>query len=217
MRPALSLVLAAALALLASVWSAGSASAHSQLLSSTPKDGATLQQAPSTVVLTFDENVLDDFTTVLVTDMSARSVTTGEATVDGRVVTQQLGQLPPGQYRIAYRVVSADSHPISGTSRFTVAGPTATPTPEATVGPATPSPDTASPSATSSSSAATPTTAPTPSPTLSPSTSGDQAGAGDSGGVPLWAVVLGVLAVALIGGIAYVTRVRNRHTREPIS
>jgi hypothetical protein len=70
-------------------------------------------------------------------------VRAGEAEVQGGWVTQALQKrLGPGVYGLAYRVVSADGHPVSGQQRFTLDEPApavaATPT-RATVGGSTPS------------------------------------------------------------------------------
>ena len=71
----------------------------------------------------------------------------GEPVSSGATVTQAVGELEAGSYRISYRVGSADGHPVTGTLTFTVAAPAAATTqPEPTA--TTPrSPGTASNSA----------------------------------------------------------------------
>ncbi|MEU6143463.1 copper resistance protein CopC [Streptomyces sp. NPDC047081] len=109
---------------------AGPASAHAALKSSDPSDSAVLKSAPRSVTLTFTESVglLDDSFRVL--DPENRRVSTGEARhASGRSDTAQVtlpAKLAEGTYVVAWRVVSADSHPVSGAFTFSVGKPSAT-------------------------------------------------------------------------------------------
>jgi copper resistance protein C len=180
------------LGVLSSLIMATAAEAHAELLSINPKDGAALTQGPTQVVLTFSEPVSTSFATVIVTGPSG-SVSSGKASVRGAVVTQALqSQLPGGAYRIAYRVVSDDGHPVSDTSTFTVAAASASsaaggsPTSSA-------SPDVAGPSAT---------------PAVG-NASADPAG-GSDGRVLRIGLAVGVAALALAGGTALIAASRRR-------
>ena len=132
------------------------APAHSALVSSVPADGATLSAAPTEIVLTFNENINASFTQVALTRADT-TVALAPVAVKGPEVRAQISPPSPGPgaYRVAFRVVSADGHPISGETRFTVSGPAVT-TPSATPA-ATPS---ASASAVPSAAAAPTTAAP---------------------------------------------------------
>ncbi|MFJ4816663.1 copper resistance protein CopC [Streptomyces sp. NPDC088801] len=118
---------------------AAPASAHAALRSTDPGDGSIVQQAPRHVTLTFTESVglLDDSFRVFGPDQ--RRVHTGEAThADGRSDTARVGlpgKLAKGTYTVAWRVVSADSHPVSGAFSFSVGKRSAT-TVQADTGPA---------------------------------------------------------------------------------
>ncbi|WP_122616949.1 copper resistance protein CopC [Streptomyces sp. Tu 4128] len=109
---------------------AGPASAHAALDSTDPGDGTVLQRAPRHVTLTFSESVglRDDSFRVL--DPGGHRVRTGEAGhADGRSDTARVGlpaELGEGTYTVAWRVVSADSHPISGAFTFSVGQPSTT-------------------------------------------------------------------------------------------
>ncbi|MEV5019394.1 copper resistance CopC/CopD family protein [Streptomyces sp. NPDC053780] len=109
---------------------AGPASAHAALRSTDPGDGTVLQRAPRHVTLTFSESVglRDDSFRVL--DPGGHRVRTGEAGhADGRSDTARVGlpaELGEGTYTVAWRVVSADSHPISGAFTFSVGQPSTT-------------------------------------------------------------------------------------------
>jgi copper transport protein len=118
---------------------AAPASAHAALRATDPDDGSVLRQAPRHVTLTFTESVglLDDSFRVFGPDQ--RRVHTGEAThADGRSDTARVGlpgKLAQGTYTVAWRVVSADSHPVSGAFSFSVGKRSAT-TFQADTGPA---------------------------------------------------------------------------------
>ncbi|MFE6547700.1 copper resistance CopC/CopD family protein [Streptomyces sp. NPDC057746] len=107
----------------------GSASAHAVLKDVDPVDGSVLKTSPRAVTLTFSESVglLDD--SIRVFDPGNRRVHTGgQEHADGRADTARvtLPRLPQGSYIVAWRVVSADSHPVSGALTFSVGKPSAT-------------------------------------------------------------------------------------------
>ncbi|NHI08640.1 transport integral membrane protein [Streptomyces sp. KO7888] len=112
---------------------AGPASAHAALASTDPGDGTVLRRAPAHVTLTFSESVglRDDSFRVL--DPGGHRVHTGEAgRADGRADTARValpGELGEGTYTVAWRVVSADSHPVSGAFTFSVGRPSQTAAP----------------------------------------------------------------------------------------
>lgn len=101
--------------------SAGVASAHNQLIGSDPADGAQLAASPTRVVLIFDLPVQRGFSTVTVAGPDGQQWQAGPAVEEGAVVSAPLRPLgPAGRYTIAYRVVSADGHPVRGVVRFTL-------------------------------------------------------------------------------------------------
>jgi copper transport protein len=113
----------------------GGASAHAALTSADPEDGSVLKSAPRQVTVTFSESVglLDDSLRVLTPEN--RRVHTGEVThADSRSDTARVTLprgLGTGTFTVAWRVVSADSHPISGAFTFSIGkpSPTAPPVP----------------------------------------------------------------------------------------
>lgn len=126
------------------------ASAHAALESVSPADGATLTKAPTQVVLTFGEDIATIGSVVKVTGPQGSAVS-GAVVVKGPKVTQALSaDLVSGAYTVTFRVVSADGHPVSGTTRFTLDLPvptttappvvTASPSPTGPVATAAPSP-----------------------------------------------------------------------------
>ena len=100
---------------------AAPAAAHDYLVSTTPASGATADASPPQVSLTFNEAVNTRFSTVQVTGPSGGAWQDGGPQVLGTTVTQRLRPLgPAGAYRVAWRVVSADGHPVDGTFSFTL-------------------------------------------------------------------------------------------------
>ncbi|MEU8851103.1 copper resistance protein CopC [Streptomyces sp. NPDC048564] len=100
------------------------ASAHAALRATDPEDGSVLKSAPRDLTLTFTESVglLDDSFRVL--DPEGRRLRTGEPEHgsdggDSARVTLP-AKLAEGTYTVAWRVVSADSHPVSGAFTFSV-------------------------------------------------------------------------------------------------
>ena len=105
----------------AGVATAPPAAAHAELVSTDPGEGARLEEAPDRVTLTFTEGVSLGAGHTRVLDASGERVDTGSATVEGdSVVVPLRGDLPDDGYLVTYRVVSADSHPISGAFSFVV-------------------------------------------------------------------------------------------------
>ncbi|MCX4989925.1 copper resistance protein CopC [Streptomyces sp. NBC_00568] len=111
----------------------GGASAHAALTSTDPQDGSVLKSAPRQVTLTFSESIglLDDSFRVLTPEN--RRVHTGEPShADGRSDTARVTLprgLGTGTFTVAWRVVSADSHPVSGAFTFSIGKPSATAAP----------------------------------------------------------------------------------------
>jgi copper transport protein len=103
---------------------AAPALAHAVVTSTDPADGSRLKEMPASVSITFSEKVGLDLGYLRVVDTRGKRVEDGTAThPDGRndtaTVKLQSG-LKDGGYIASYRVVSADSHPITGAFAFTV-------------------------------------------------------------------------------------------------
>ncbi|MER6506419.1 copper resistance protein CopC [Nonomuraea sp. NPDC001636] len=181
---------------------APAALAHDRLKSSSPADGAKLAQVES-IELEFTSRMT--LPTLVLDGPAGENLPLGKPRAQGVTVkAEPAAPLEPGRYRLAWRVVSSDGHPIAGELRFTVTAP-ATPAasePEATL---------------------TETTSETPTPTSTGTSTGtsDEAAAAassspvaqaeaetGSGGVPGW---LWVAAAALVaGGAATVAAGRRR-------
>lgn len=123
MRRLAALLTGAAAAALLGLSTAPPANAHAVLVSSTPLDGARLDDAPAQVTLTFDEAIqLVPGTAQLIADDGARA-DTGAAHVSGdgtTIVIPLRHNLPHGSYAATWRVISADTHIVSGSISFGV-------------------------------------------------------------------------------------------------
>ncbi|MEV4244810.1 copper resistance CopC family protein [Streptosporangium canum] len=191
-------VLALIAALVLGTAFASPALAHDTLKSSDPAKGAKVESLKQ-VKLTFSASVR--FPNVVVHTADNVAHQDGKPAVDGAVVTQRLkDDLPPGDYVIAYRVVSSDGHPIEGEIPFTLVGPE---TPSAAPSESVSEPPT-SPAAPAPAESAAPATA-----VISPAPAA-QAGQEpeSSGGVPgwMWLIVGGVTGV----GIGLFFSMRNK-------
>lgn len=99
---------------------AAPATAHAGLTSSNPEEGATLDALPSEIVLEFTEEITTP-AFVVVTDPDGSALQTGDPVIDGATVRQRIDPATQaGLHTIAYRVVSADGHPVQGHVRVTV-------------------------------------------------------------------------------------------------
>lgn len=112
-------VLVTAALLAALVVPTGAASAHAELLSMTPKNGASLATPPTEVVLKYSEAIGVSGSEVVVTAPSGTTVSTGAPDIVDGIVTQKLGPITEaGGYRIVARVISEDGHPVSAVGAF---------------------------------------------------------------------------------------------------
>lgn len=97
------------------------ASAHDELLSSSPSPGESLANAPEVVTLTFSGELLVTGAAVIVVDADGRDWVVGEPEILGTTVTATLDDgMPEAGFEIRWRVVSSDGHPISGLVPFTI-------------------------------------------------------------------------------------------------
>jgi methionine-rich copper-binding protein CopC len=96
---------------------AAPAAAHANLLRVAPGDGDTVDTAPTTVTLTFDEEMRAP-AVVLVTAADGSRVNNGRTVVVNNTTTTRVLVTEPGRYTVAYRVVSADGHPVTGQTTF---------------------------------------------------------------------------------------------------
>ncbi|OBI09067.1 copper resistance protein CopC [Mycobacterium sp. E2462] len=121
-----------ALLVLAAV-TAPAASAHAARVATDPADRASLASGPPRVSATFNERLQTTFAAMTVVGPDANLWSSGDAAVQGAVVSVALRPLgPAGTYTVHYRVTSADGHVVSGSWSFDLSTPgTGTPGPPA--------------------------------------------------------------------------------------
>ena len=105
--------------------SSSAAEAHSTLVSSNPKSSSQLRLMPPRVSLTFNENLLiisgKQPHTLTVTSAKGGSISIGPVSIIGARISKRLNsEVAKGKFKVSYRVVSADGHPIQGQYFFTV-------------------------------------------------------------------------------------------------
>lgn len=126
MSPVRRIAVGLTLGAIATLLVAAPASAHDQLISSTPAADEQLAAPPESITMTFSGEllVLDESLTgavVLVVDASGKDWVAGDATVEGRTVTASLAPgMPTAGYQVRWQVVSEDGHPIAGVVPFTI-------------------------------------------------------------------------------------------------
>ena len=177
------------------------ASAHTDLRTSDPRAGVSLNRAPASVRLVFTQNVAPEFVRLSLTKGDGGSPRRLETRVSGaRVVGSvpaDLAREPVREagrvhWRVDYRVVSADGHPVEGSLDFTTPNP--------------------GPSETSASPTETPREADEPNSTAGgPQGAGDSTSSEDSGGPVLSTLVIGaIVASAGLGVASWLSRARKR-------
>jgi copper resistance protein C len=96
------------------------ASAHNVLVGSLPARGTTMTTGPSLVRFNFDAPVQNGNDTIVVIGPNGKHwERTSHASVLGNSVLTQVAPLgPAGTYTATYHIISADSHPVSGSITF---------------------------------------------------------------------------------------------------
>ena len=138
------------------------ASAHSQLVSSTPSAEQTLTTLPPAFSVTMNEDLLDlagDGTgfALQVTDAAGLFYGDGCLSIAGPTMSVGASLGDPGPYRLVYQVVSDDGHPVSAEFTFNWTG--------AATGPGSEAAPICGQTVTTFAPTPTPTSTPAPSPT----------------------------------------------------
>ncbi|MFF7637320.1 FixH family protein [Kitasatospora sp. NPDC008050] len=130
MRKAWAWLTTAGTLLLLLLGTAAPASAHAALLQTDPAQNSVVASAPTAVTLTFSEGVTLAGDSVRVLDPAGKPVDTGNPThAGGKDDTATVGLRPGlgnGTYTVAWRAVSADTHPVGGAFTFSVGAPSTT-------------------------------------------------------------------------------------------
>jgi methionine-rich copper-binding protein CopC len=116
---------AAAFTLVTAILYGGVTYAHPQLQSAEPAAGAAMTTSPKQIRITFNENVIPQFSGVEVKDQTGKMIPTGKAATDPAnkklLMVPVNEQLPPGDYKVEWHAVSDDTHRVKGSYSFSVA------------------------------------------------------------------------------------------------
>jgi copper resistance protein C len=182
-RVALRLLAATVAACVALLLGAAPAFAHTRLESSDPADKSSVDTAPESVSLTFNEDISAEFASMSVVGPDGTNYATGPVSATGGQVSTAVSPLgPAGAYEIGYRVVSDDGHPVQGKVTFTLT---------------TPGPGAAAPSV-APATAAGPTAEPAPPATTAVD---PQATSQPSEGAPIWPWLVGAVILVAAGAV----------------
>src|SRR5699024_11047800 len=98
-----------------------SANAHDQLIDQNPAPNEHFSVSPEEIVLEYNNQPLDMGAVVRIVDIDGNDWAVGEPIIKNFSVTQAVEpELADGYYRVQWRVVSSDGHPISESFLFSV-------------------------------------------------------------------------------------------------
>lgn len=201
---AIALALAAAGGTALALGAAVPASAHAALVGTDPEIGSTVETAPAEVSATFSEILDGPSTEIAVTDPTGEVMPVEAVVFDGDTFTQPMLYTTPGEYTVAFRVISEDGHRVDDELTFTVESipeglyaPGAEPTGDATADDAT-------------------TDEAGPDETIPAETGGAATAAADeedsNTGAALAAILLALLVIVVGGVVLVKTLGRKQHT-----
>ncbi|MGG3468350.1 copper resistance CopC family protein [Neobacillus pocheonensis] len=94
--------------------------AHSHLESSTPKNGEILTQPLKDINLSYETN-LEKTSTFALEDTNGKVIPISKITIEGNKLTGTMdNELPNGGYKIHWKIIGTDGHPLEGDIAFSV-------------------------------------------------------------------------------------------------
>lgn len=103
-----------------------SLSAHAVMVKSSPEKDSTISRSPKKIDVWFNEKVRGAHKSLAVTDSAGKRVDNKDVKqklLDQSHIFTSIPDLPPDTYTVRYRVMSADTHVISGKFSFTIQKP----------------------------------------------------------------------------------------------
>ena len=107
------------------ILSAPGAQAHTSLVLSLPENGSLVESLPESVVLTFTDPLIEfgeeQVNSVTIRNPKLDLVSLGDLVVNENSISAPFadGQYAAGLYKVYFRVISKDGHPVSGYVSFT--------------------------------------------------------------------------------------------------
>jgi copper resistance protein C len=100
---------------------AATAHAHAYLDHASPLVGSTVKASPSEVRMWFTQSLEPKFTAAQLRSSSGTVVATGGVdTADPKQIVIRVRALPPGSYKVIWKVLSVDTHRTEGSFGFEV-------------------------------------------------------------------------------------------------
>ena len=100
------------------------ANAHTALVSTHPKSNAMLKSSPKYISLTFNQDLIEiagkKVNQIRLFNSKNKEIKLTQSIVIGKDIHVPVSKLPASKYKVTYRVVSADGHPITGSFNFWV-------------------------------------------------------------------------------------------------
>lgn len=100
--------------------------AHAIMVKSQPLADSTIAEPPKQVDVWFNDKVGSEYKALAVIDSAGKRVDNKDIeqeTFDQSHLYITVPQLPPGTYNVRYRVVSLDTHIVTGKFKFTIKTP----------------------------------------------------------------------------------------------
>lgn len=100
--------------------------AHAIMVKSQPLADSTIAESPKQVDVWFNDKVGSEYKALAVIDSAGKRVDNKDIeqeTFDQSHLYITVPQLPPGTYNVRYRVVSLDTHIVTGKFKFTIKTP----------------------------------------------------------------------------------------------
>lgn len=100
--------------------------AHAIMVKSQPLADSTIADSPKQVDVWFNDKVGSEYKALAVIDSAGKRVDNKDIeqeTFDQSHLYITVPQLPPGTYNVRYRVVSLDTHIVTGKFKFTIKTP----------------------------------------------------------------------------------------------
>lgn len=111
------------LAVISSLLLVASAWAHTDVVSTSPIDGAVIDVTPAEISITFSEPPIEAGAAILLADVSGTQLPLGEVNFEGAKISAAAPiDLPAGDYVVTWRVSAEDGHALTGEFSFTFTG-----------------------------------------------------------------------------------------------
>ena len=104
--------------------SGGTAAAHPKLTAASPPVRGQVALSPKTLRLSFNEQVLPNFSGLVIKDSAGKAIKTRRPSVDRSdnkiLIVPLAAAQAPGVYHVEWHAVSTDTHRVTGQYEFTI-------------------------------------------------------------------------------------------------